>query len=95
MTWTGSWWSGRWSWPRRPRGRGAGAAGSAGLQPVVGAGRMEDMINLMRHALRKALGVIAPCRGRTGTVVCHNSYMASDLGFYPRHSCSSASPTCS
>ncbi len=44
--------------------RVAGAAGSAGLSPLWGAGRVEDTINLMGHALRKALGVIAVSQGR-------------------------------
>jgi lambda repressor-like predicted transcriptional regulator len=40
--------------------------------PLWGAGRVEDTINLMGHALRKALGVIAVLQGRgqaTGTAV--------------------------
>ena len=47
----------------------------------------------------------SPCRGplppadqaptRPGRVPCQNSRRASDLGFYPRHSCSPASPICS
>src|SRR5580700_2479012 len=32
--------------------------------PLWGAGRVEDTINLMGHALRKALGVIAVLQGR-------------------------------
>jgi hypothetical protein len=32
--------------------------------PLWGAGRVEDTINLMGHALRKALGVIAAVQGR-------------------------------
>ena len=44
--------------------RGAGAAGGAGSSPLWGAGRVEDTINLMGHALRKALGVIAVLQGR-------------------------------
>jgi transposase len=32
--------------------------------PLWGAGRVEDTINLMGHALRKALGVIAALQGR-------------------------------
>jgi transposase len=34
--------------------------------PLWGAGRVEDTINLMGHALRKALGVIAVLQGRAG-----------------------------
>jgi Transposase domain (DUF772) len=40
--------------------------------PLLGAGRVEDTINLMGHALRKALGVIAVLQGRgqaAGTAV--------------------------
>lgn len=40
--------------------------------PLLGAGRVEDTINLMGHALRKALGVIAVLQGRgqtAGTVI--------------------------
>ena len=49
------------------RVRGAGAAGSAVLQPAVGAGRVEDTFILMGHALRKALGVIAVLQWRGQT----------------------------
>ena len=34
--------------------------------PLWGAGRVEDTLNLMGHALRKALGVIAVLQGRAG-----------------------------
>src|SRR3984885_9468585 len=34
--------------------------------PLRGAGRVEDTFNLMGHALRKALGVIAVLQGRGG-----------------------------
>ena len=58
---------------RDERVRRAGAAGGAGLQsPLWGAGRVEDTFNLMGHALRKALGVIAVLQGRgqaAGTAV--------------------------
>ena len=66
------WSSARWSWPRNRGVRRAGAAGGAGLVPVWGAGRVEDTFNLMGHALRKALGVIAVLQGRgqaAGTAV--------------------------
>jgi hypothetical protein len=41
-----------------------------------------------RSSLLKALEQV------TDPVGCQNPRRASDLGFYPRHSCSSASPTC-
>ena len=46
--------------------------------PLWGAGRVEDTINLMGHALRKALGVIAAVQGR---------------GRPPWPSCTSTAPT--
>jgi hypothetical protein len=39
------------------------AAGGVGCQPVVGAGRVEDTINLLGHALRKVVGVLARQQG--------------------------------
>jgi hypothetical protein len=39
------------------------AGGGAGLQPLVGAGRGEDTINLLGHALRKVVGVLARQQG--------------------------------
>jgi len=38
--------------------------------PLWGAGRVEDTINLLGHALRKALGVIARQQGRGAAVDC-------------------------
>ncbi len=40
------------------------AEGGVGFLPVVGAGRVEDTYNLLGHALKKALGVIACQQGR-------------------------------
>ncbi len=49
----------------RTKGFGAGALRAAlDSSPLWGAGRVEDTINLMGHALRKALGVIAVLQGR-------------------------------
>jgi lambda repressor-like predicted transcriptional regulator len=49
----------------RTRGFGARALRAAlGSSPLWGAGRAEDTLNLMGHALRKALGVIAVLQGR-------------------------------
>lgn len=46
------------------KGFGAGALRAAlDSSPLWGAGRVEDTINLMGHALRKALGVIAAVQG--------------------------------
>jgi hypothetical protein len=47
------------------KGFGAAALRAAlDSSPLWGAGRVEDTINLMGHALRKALGVIAAAQGR-------------------------------
>ena len=47
------------------KGFGAGALRAAlDSSPLWGAGRVEDTFNLMGHALRKALGVIAVLQGR-------------------------------
>ena len=43
--------------------RAQGAQGGLGLFSSAGAGRVEDTYNLLEHALKKALGVIA---GRQG-----------------------------
>jgi Transposase DDE domain/Transposase domain (DUF772) len=55
------------------KGFGAGALRAAlDSSPLWGAGRVEDTINLMGHALRKALGVIAAGQGwgqATGTAI--------------------------
>jgi transposase len=49
----------------RTRGFGAAALRAAlDSSPLWGAGRVEDSINLMGHALRKALGVLAAGQGR-------------------------------
>ena len=49
----------------RTKGFGAAALRAAlDSSPLWGAGRVEDTINLMGHALRKALGVIAVLQGR-------------------------------
>jgi Transposase DDE domain/Transposase domain (DUF772) len=49
----------------RTKGFGARALRAAlDSSPLWGAGRVEDTINLMGHALRKALGVIAVVQGR-------------------------------
>jgi hypothetical protein len=49
----------------RTRGFGARALrGALDSSPLWGAGRVEDTFNLMGHALRKALGVIAVLQGR-------------------------------
>jgi hypothetical protein len=49
----------------RTKGFGARALRAAlDSSPLWGAGRVEDTINLMGHALRKALGVIAVLQGR-------------------------------
>jgi hypothetical protein len=49
---------------RTSRGFGAGALRAAlDASPLWGAGRVEDTINLLGHALRKALGVIARQQG--------------------------------
>ena len=57
----------------RTRGFGARALRAAlDSSPLWGAGRVEDTFNLMGHALRKALGVIAVLQGRgqaAGTAV--------------------------
>src|SRR5205085_6004019 len=54
-----------WSWPRARAGSGARALRAAlDSSPLWGAGRVEDTLNLMGHALRKALGVIAAAQGR-------------------------------
>jgi Transposase DDE domain/Transposase domain (DUF772) len=57
----------------RTGGFGAAALRAAlDSSPLWGAGRVEDTINLMGHALRKALGVIAVLQGRrqaTGTAI--------------------------
>ena len=48
----------------RTRGFGARALRAAlDSSPLWGAGRVEDTVNLMGHALRKALGVIAAAQG--------------------------------
>ena len=48
----------------RTKGFGARALRAAlDSSPLWGAGRVEDTINLMGHALRKALGVIAAVQG--------------------------------
>jgi transposase len=48
----------------RSKGFGVGALRAAlDSSPLWGAGRVEDTINLMGHALRKALGVIAAGQG--------------------------------
>jgi hypothetical protein len=50
----------------RTRGFGARALRAAlDSSPLWGAGRVEDSYNLMGHALRKALGVIAAGQDRT------------------------------
>ncbi len=52
----------------RTRGFGARALRAAlDSSPLWGAGRVEDTFNLMGHALRKALGVIAVVQGRGQT----------------------------
>jgi Transposase DDE domain len=49
----------------RTKGFGAAALRAAlDSSPLWGAGRVEDTINLMGHALRKALGVIAAAQGQ-------------------------------
>jgi transposase len=49
----------------RTKGFGAAALRAAlDSSPLWGAGRVEDTLNLMGHALRKALGVIAVLQGR-------------------------------
>ena len=57
----------------RTKGSGARALRAAlDSSPLWGAGRVEDTLNLMGHALRKALGVIAVLQGRgqaAGTAV--------------------------
>jgi transposase len=57
----------------RTKGFGARALRAAlDSSPLWGAGRVEDTLNLMGHALRKALGVIAAAQGRgqaAGTAV--------------------------
>jgi transposase len=57
----------------RTRGFGARALRAAlDSSPLWGSGRVEDTVNLMGHALRKALGVIAAAQGRgraAGTAV--------------------------
>ena len=57
----------------RTKGFGARALRAAlDSSPLWGAGRVEDTLNLMGHALRKALGVIAALQGRgqaAGTAV--------------------------
>jgi len=57
----------------RTKGFGARALRAAlDSSPLWGAGRVEDTLNLMGHALRKALGVIAAAQGwgqATGTAV--------------------------
>lgn len=64
MTWTGGWPSGRWRWPRGP-GVGARAMRAAlDSSPLWDAARVEDTLNLMGHALRKPLAVIAVLKGR-------------------------------
>ena len=63
----------------RTRGFGARALRAAlDSSPLWGAGRVEDTLNLMGHALRKALGVIAAGQGwgqAAGTVI-----VAADAG---------------
>jgi len=63
----------------RTRGFGARALRAAlDSSPLWGAGRVEDTLNLMGHALRKALGVIAAAQGwgqAAGTVI-----VAADAG---------------
>jgi len=63
----------------RTRGFGAAALRAAlDSSPLWGAGRVEDTLNLMGHALRKALGVIAAAQGwgqAAGTAV-----VAADAG---------------
>ena len=49
----------------RRRSSAQGAQGGLGLlSPLWGAGRVEDTYNLLGHALKKALGVIARQQGR-------------------------------
>jgi len=49
----------------RTQGFGAGALRAAlDSSPLWGAGRVEDSINLMGHALRKALGLLAAAQGQ-------------------------------
>jgi hypothetical protein len=59
--------------PAAAKGFGARALRAAlDSSPLWGAGRVEDTFNLMGHALRKALGVIAAVQGRgqaAGTVI--------------------------
>ena len=61
--WIGVCWSGPW---RSLRASGAFGARQlrAALEVLVGAGRVEDTYNLLGHALRKALGVLARQQGR-------------------------------
>jgi hypothetical protein len=52
----------------RTKGSGAQALRAAlDSSPLWGAGRVEDTCNLMGHALRKALGVIAVSPGLPGS----------------------------
>ena len=54
--------------------------------PLWGAGRVEDTFNLMGHALRKALGVIAVLQGRgqaAGTAVVAATAAAALLALLP------------
>jgi hypothetical protein len=52
----------RWSWPRGLAGSARGRCGRRWIPACCD--RVEDTINLMGHALRKALGVIAVLQGR-------------------------------
>ena len=84
---------------------GRGVAEVPGPRPVFYCpGRADEPDQELVRRLRRLTAArprLAPRRDR-GTspgpcspVACQNLYRASDLGFYPRHSCSSVSPTCS
>ena len=68
----------------RTKGFGARALRAAlDSSPLWGAGRVEDTFNLMGHALRKALGVIAVLQGRgqaAGTAVCRGAGWRAGTG---------------
>ena len=49
---------------------------------------------LLERSVGAVLVVMLGVFGEHDPVRCHNSSMASDLAFYPQHSCSYASCTC-
>jgi cyanate permease len=75
-----------------------GRFGLAGLALLASLAAWVLSIRVPDHGPKVALSVLAVLAvlamlAWAPACACHNSYRASDLGLYPRHSCSSASPT--